>query len=204
LFSLKETKTYYLRVKPRNGKQLRESLHTQNFNVARERMRQRMLELQVVTKAAAGTWGSLVEPLWVAKTLCSFENLDVSPQSVEVGPAMLDVIFAVLRALLSGVQPHSRLVLENLALRHQLAVLKRPTHKPKLSSADRLLWVGLRRLWPQWPHALLLFQPQTVIAWHRLGFRLFWRWKSRACDGRPSLDGDLVALIRQMWQANST
>ena len=117
---------------------------------------------------------------------------------------MLDVIFAVLRALLSGFQPRSRLALENLALRHQLAVLKRQTHKPKLSSADRLLWVGLRRLWPQWPSALLLFQPQTIIAWHRLGFRLFWRWKSRVRDGRPSLDGDLVALIQQTWQANLT
>jgi hypothetical protein len=117
---------------------------------------------------------------------------------------MLDVILALLRALLSGFQPQSRLVLENPALRRQLAVLKRQTHKPKLRSADRLLWVGLRRLWPQWPQALLLFQPQTVIAWHRLGFRLFWRWKSRARDGRPSLDGNLVALVRQMWQANPT
>ena len=97
--------------------------------------------------------------VWVVKTPCSFENLDVSPQSAEVGPAMLDVIFAVLRALLSGFQPHSRPVLENLALRHQLAVFKRQTHKPKLNSADRLLWVGLRCFWPQWPHALLLFQP---------------------------------------------
>ena len=117
---------------------------------------------------------------------------------------MLDVIFALLRALLSGFRPQSRLMLENLALRHQLAVLKRQTHKPKLRSADRLLWVGLRRLWPQWPHALVLCQPQTVIAWHCLGFRLFWRWKSRARAGRPSLDGDLIALIRQMWQANPT
>jgi transposase InsO family protein len=142
--------------------------------------------------------------VWVAKTPCSFENLDVSTQSAEVDLAMLDVIFALLRALLSGFRPQSRLMLENLALRHQLAVLKRQTHKPKLRSADRLLWVCLRRLWPQWPHARVLFQPQTVIAWHRLGFRLFWRWKSRARDGRPSLDGDLIALIRQMWQANPT
>jgi hypothetical protein len=86
---------------------------------------------------------------------------------------MFDVILTLLQALLSGFQSHSHLVLENLALRHQLAVLKRQVHKPKLRPADRLLWVGLRRFWPDWPHALLLFQPQTVIAWHRLGFRLF-------------------------------
>src|ERR1039458_9280106 len=67
----------------------------------------------------------LFRVVWVAKTPCSFENLDVSTQSAEVDLAMLDVIFALLRALLSGFRPQSRLMLENLALRHQLAVLKR-------------------------------------------------------------------------------
>jgi len=64
--------------------------------------------------------------------------------------------------------------------------------------------VGLLRFWTDWQQALLLVQPQTVIAWNRLGFRLFWRWKSRAREGRPSVDGNLIALIRQMWQANPT
>jgi transposase InsO family protein len=117
---------------------------------------------------------------------------------------MLDIILALLHSLLSGFQSHSRLALENLALRHQLAVLKRQAHKPKLRPADRLLWVGLLRFWPRWRQALLLFQPQTVIAWQRLGFRLFWRWKSRVRGGRPSVDGDLIALIKRMWQANPT
>jgi transposase InsO family protein len=67
-----------------------------------------------------------------------------------------------------------------------------------------LLWVGLRRIWPHWQQALQLFQPQTIIAWHRLGFRLFWRWKSRMRAGRPSVDGELIALIQRMWQANPT
>ena len=117
---------------------------------------------------------------------------------------MLKVISALLRSLLSSFQSHSRLALENLALRHQLAVLQRQAPKPKLLLTDRLLWVGLLRFWPDWRQALLLVQPQTVIAWHRLGFRLFWRWKSRARGGRPFVDGDLIALIRQMWQANPT
>ena len=117
---------------------------------------------------------------------------------------MLDAIFLILRSLLSGFQRHSQLLLENLALRHQLAMLKRQPGKPKLHPADRLLWVGLRCLWPHWQEVLLLFQPQTVIAWHRLGFRLFWRWKSRARVGRPSLDGELIALTQQMWEANPT
>jgi putative transposase len=117
---------------------------------------------------------------------------------------MFDVILTLLQSLLSGFQSHSHLVLENLALRHQLAVLKRQAHKPKLRPADRLLWVGLRRFWPDWPHALLIFQPQTVIAWHRLGFRLFWRWRSRTRGGRPSVKRELIALVQQMWQANPT
>ena len=51
---------------------------------------------------------------------------------------------------------------------------------------------------------LLLFQPQTIIAWHRLGLRLFWRWKSRTRAGRPSVAGELIALVHRMWQANPT
>jgi putative transposase len=77
--------------------------------------------------------------------------------------------------------------LEILALRHQLAVLQRRTTKrPSLSAADRLLWVMLSRLWAQWRTALVIVKPETVIAWHRKGFRLYWRWKSRAGkSGRP-------------------
>lgn len=110
---------------------------------------------------------------------------------------MLEFLLLFLRCLFAGFQSHSGLALENPALRHQLAVLKREARKPKLRSADRLLWVGLH-----WQQALLLFQPQTIIAWHRLGFRLFWRWKSRTRAGRPSVDGELIALIQRMWQAN--
>jgi transposase InsO family protein len=117
---------------------------------------------------------------------------------------MLEFLLLFLRCLFAGCQSRSGLVLENLALRHQLAVLKRQARKPKLGSADRLLWVGMRRLWPEWPQALLLLQPQTIIAWHRLGFRLFWRWKSRTRAGRPSIDGELITLIHRMWQANPT
>ncbi len=117
---------------------------------------------------------------------------------------MFDLVLPILRSLVSAFRSHSDLWVENLALRHQLTVLNRRTRKPKLRYADRLLWVGLLRCWPRWQHALLLFQPQTVIAWHRLGFRLFWRWKSRAREGRPAIDCQLIALIRRMWQTNPT
>jgi putative transposase len=117
---------------------------------------------------------------------------------------MSDIILVLLRCLISGCQSRRLLLVENLALRHQLTVLRRQTRKPKLHQADRLLWLTLRRFWPDWQKGLLLFQPQTVIAWHRLGFRLFWRWKSRARGGRPTVDRKLIELIRRMWSSNPT
>jgi putative transposase len=117
---------------------------------------------------------------------------------------MSDVILVLLRSLISGYQSRRLRLLENLALRHQLAVLRRQSRKPKLGQADRLLWLALRRLWPEWHNGLLLCQPQTVIAWHRLGFRLFWRWRSCARGGRPTADRKLINLIRQMWSSNPT
>ena len=73
---------------------------------------------------------------------------------------MFEFLLLFLRGLFAGFQSHSGLVLENLALRHQLAVVKRRARKPKLRSADRLLWVGLRRIWPRWQQDLLLFNPK--------------------------------------------
>src|SRR5688572_29891475 len=115
---------------------------------------------------------------------------------------MSDVIWALLRSLLSACQSRRLLLLENLALLHQLTVLRRQSRKPKLRQTDRFLWLALRRWWPDWQKGLLLFEPQTVIAWHRLGFRLFWRWKSRARGGRPAADRKLIQLIRRMWSGN--
>jgi putative transposase len=114
---------------------------------------------------------------------------------------MSDVIFVLLRSLLSVCHSRRLLLLENLALRHQLTVLKRQTRQPKLRPADRLLWLALRRWWPDWQRALVLVQPQTLIAWHRLGFGLFWRWKSRDRGGRPTADRKLINLIRRMWSS---
>src|ERR1019366_4217659 len=116
---------------------------------------------------------------------------------------MLEFLLLFLRCLFAGFQSHSGLLLENLALRHQLAMLKRQARKPILRLADRLLWVGLRRIWLHWQQGLLLFQPQTIVAWHRLGFGLFWRWKSRTRAGRPSVEGELIALIQRMMVARA-
>jgi putative transposase len=94
--------------------------------------------------------------------------------------------------------------MEILALRHQLAVLQRRTNKrASLRTADRWLWVILSRLWIQWRSALVIVKPETVIAWHRKGFRLYWRWKSRAGkSGRPCVSREIRELIQQMSKAN--
>ncbi len=93
---------------------------------------------------------------------------------------------------------------EIFALRHQLLVLQRSSrgHRLRLRWADRVLWVWLSQLWNDWRSALVLIKPETVIAWHRKGFRLYWRWKSRCCEGRPTVSPEVRNLIRQMSLAN--
>lgn len=117
---------------------------------------------------------------------------------------MFHLISILLRALVSGFQSRQGLVLENLTLRHQLMVLQRTAGKPKLREGDRFLWVLLQSCWLDWQRALVLVRPRTVLSWHRRAFRWFWRWKSQIRTGRPALNQELAALIRQMWSANST
>jgi putative transposase len=113
-------------------------------------------------------------------------------------------LLTLLRTVGAACQVHSQLVLENLALRHQLSVLQRSAPKPRLYHSDRFLWVLLSHLLSGWRKALVLVQPQTVIQWHHHAFRLFWRWKSRTHQGRPPTNRQLITLIRRMWQANPT
>ncbi len=106
------------------------------------------------------------------------------------------------RALLFG---SAAIALENLALRHQLLVLQRSVGRPRLSRWDRVFWVWLSRVWASWRSNLVIVQPATVLAWHRQGFRLYWRWKSRAKPvGRPRLAPELRQLIRRMARENPT
>ncbi len=85
----------------------------------------------------------------------------------------------ILTGLLRGVRTHRALVLENLALRHQLGVLQRTAPRPRLRASDRVFWVLLARLWHGWVEVVAIVQPETVIRWQRAGFRLVWTWKSR-------------------------
>jgi putative transposase len=98
------------------------------------------------------------------------------------------------------------LLLENLASRHQVATLKHRHSRPRLAASDRIFWVLLRRLWPGWKQALFIAQPETIIRWHRTGFRLYWEWLSRkhAVVGRKPTSKDLRELIFRMVAENRT
>ena len=99
----------------------------------------------------------------------------------------------------------SSLALEILALRQQLGVLKRRQPRPRLQIQDRMFWILLRRLWPAWRRVLVIVKPETVVAWHRAGFRLFWRFRSRTkTTGRPKLNAEARAMIRRMAFENSS
>ena len=107
----------------------------------------------------------------------------------------------VLRTLRSMLRTRQDLALENLVLCQQLAVLKHRHPRPRLTDADRLFWVALSRIWPGWHASLHIVQPETVVRWHRQGFRYYWRWKSRH-RGRPKIDPEIRGLIRRMCLAN--
>ena len=102
---------------------------------------------------------------------------------------MLTAFLSVIVSIRSWFRTRALLQVEILALRHQVAVLKRSQRsRLRLNSVDRLLWVWLSRIWSQWRSALLIVKPETVVAWHRKGFRLYWTWKSgRGSPGRPEM-----------------
>ena len=119
---------------------------------------------------------------------------------------MLNFLATLLATLPSILRSRAALELENLALRHQIGVLQRSARKrAKLTPLDRLLWVWLSRIWGGWRSALAIVQPETVIAWHRRGFGLFWARKiRRGQPGRPALPSEVRDLIRRICRENPT
>jgi transposase InsO family protein len=114
---------------------------------------------------------------------------------------------AIVRLLLAAARsfflPRSRLQIEILLLRHQLSVLRRTApRRPRLSNGDRLLLVWLSQLWPGVLRSLTILRPETVVRWHRMGWRAYWRWRSRAQPGRPKLAAEIRALVREISLAN--
>jgi len=116
---------------------------------------------------------------------------------------MVAFLILFLHVLISPFKTRARLEAEIVLLRHQLNVLRRRVpSKPKLAVADRLLFVWLHRLFPSLLNAITIVRPETVIRWHRTGFRLYWRWKSRSPGGRPKVPIEIRRLIREMSLAN--
>ena len=115
-------------------------------------------------------------------------------------PELLQLIWSVLVGLLRSRTSREA---EIVALRHQLNVLRRQSPKrPMFSGLDRLIFAVLFRIAPGITVALKIVEPETVIRWHRSGFRQFWRWKSRSRRGRPQVPSDIRQLIREMSLAN--
>jgi hypothetical protein len=118
---------------------------------------------------------------------------------------MVTLALALVAYLRAFLVPSHRLALEAAALRQPLAVFKRKQPHPKLDRLDRLFWIALRRLWPGWTGALIIVKPETLVSWHRAGFRLFWRWRSRVRGpGRPKVSEEIHQLIRCMKAENPT
>ena len=116
---------------------------------------------------------------------------------------MMSVLISVLATLNGVLRSRAALHLEILALRHQLQVLQRSRpRRLRLAAIDRWLWAWLSRSWNGWRTAVVIVKPETVIAWHRKGFRAFWIWKSRRRSGRPPVPPDVRTLIRTMSRAN--
>ena len=116
---------------------------------------------------------------------------------------MIEFLSLVAHVVVSPFKTRARLEAEIILLRHQVNVLRRRLPpKPRLTVADRLIFVWLHRLFPSVRSAITIIQPKTVVRWHRAGFRLYWRWKSHSRGGRPKVALEIRRLIRDMSLAN--
>jgi putative transposase len=115
---------------------------------------------------------------------------------------VLEFTLSILAAIRVFLRSRSDTALEVLALRQQVAVLKRKRPRPPLNSSDRLFWTALRCFWSRWADVLVIVKPETVVGWHRAGFRLYWRWRSRPRGGRPKITDEVRGLIRRLAADN--
>src|SRR5258707_12057328 len=116
---------------------------------------------------------------------------------------MIGLFCFVLAVLASPFRSKLRLEAENAVLRHQLNVLRRSLHgRVRLTNNDRWFFIQLYRWFPSILQVLTIIRPETLVRWHRAGFRCYWRWKSRPLGGRPPIETRLRALIRRMSVEN--
>ena len=116
---------------------------------------------------------------------------------------MLSIVRALGMFVVDLFKSRSRLEAENLFLRYQLNIaLRRAPSRPRLRASDRILLIWMTRLWPRLLGSAPVVQPETILRWHRAGFKLFWCWKSRNRAGRPRVDRGLRDLIQRMSREN--
>ena len=116
---------------------------------------------------------------------------------------MLNVLFLLLRSIVLICGGSRAVALESLALRQQVAVLKRAVKRPRLRTRDRLFWILFARAWRDWRTSLLVVRPDTVVRWHRQWLRRRWTWRStRTRPGRPSTGAAIRTLVGTMAAAN--
>jgi transposase InsO family protein len=128
----------------------------------------------------------------------NFVRIDLVSESLNVGHDGRAGMFHF-EAVASPFKSNSRLEAENAALRHQLTVLQRKVRgRVQFTNSDRLFFLQLYRWFPSVLKAITIIRPETLVRWHRAGFRRYWRWKSRSLGGRPRIAADLRALIRRM------
>src|SRR6266511_781359 len=115
---------------------------------------------------------------------------------------MLAILHLLGRFIVDLFKSRRRLEAENLFLRHQLSIaLRRAPPRLRLRGIDRALLVWMTRLWPRLLSTVQVVQPETILRWHRAGFKTFWRWKSRKRAGRPKIDRALRDLIRRACES---
>ena len=153
----------------------------------------------------------MLSRLWFAKITIGIQIKGLAdPQRHGLSPYDIDSMLCLLRLVvvlfIRVFRSRRDLLLENLALRQQLVGLKQRHPRPQVSVSDKLFWVILRRFWPEWKGALIIFQPETVVRWHRAGFKLHWTRLSRrrVRAGRKCVSKELRELIFRMVAENST
>jgi transposase InsO family protein len=132
----------------------------------------------------------------------NFIRVDDAPESPKLAE-MIGLLCFVVAVLASPFKSKIRLEAEIATLRHQLVVLRRKLKgRARLTNNDRWFFVQLYRWFPSILPALMIIRPETLVRWHRAGFRRYWRWKSRRRGGRPPIEAELRALVRQMSTEN--
>jgi hypothetical protein len=113
---------------------------------------------------------------------------------------MLGLLKVIFKALFAALSSRRDLVLENLALRQQLAVLRRKYRRPRIGIVDKVFWLVVRGVWYDWRRVLFIVEPDTVVRWHRAAFGLYWKWisRKRARRGRRPTTKELRELIFKM------